>query len=50
MFLFEADVVKEILMWLSGTKIVLLLVKVALQSDGRLGKMFGDKAFRQARP
>ena len=35
---------------MGGTKILLLLVKVALHSEGILGKMFGDKTCRQARP
>ena len=50
LFLFGEDVVEEILMCLGGTKILLLLVKVDLHSEGILGKMFGDKACRQARP
>ena len=40
------DVVAEILMLLGITKILLLWVKVAFHDEGRLGKMFGDKACR----
>ena len=48
-FLFGVDVVAEILMSSGRTKILLLLVKVAFHNEGRLGKMFGDEVFRQAR-
>ena len=50
LFLFGVDVVEEILMQLGRTKVLLFLVKVALHGEGRLGKMFGDEACRQARP
>ena len=50
LFLLGVDVVEEILMRLGGTKIILLLVEVALHFEGRLGKMFGDKACRKAMP
>ena len=32
------------------TKILLILVKVALHGERRLGKIFGDEACRKARP
>ena len=49
LFLFGVDVVADILMLLGVTKIIFLMVKVALHGEGRLGKMFGDEACRQAR-
>ena len=44
LFLLGVDVVKEILMGLSGTKILLLLIEVAFYREGGLWKMFGDEA------
>ena len=44
------DVVKEILMGLSGMKILLLLIKVSFYREGGLLKMFGDEASGKARP
>ena len=43
------DVVKEILMRLSGTKILLLLIEVNFHREGGLWKMFGDEACVKAR-
>ena len=43
-------VVAEVLMSWFRTKILLLLVKVDFYSEGGLGKIFGDKACRLARP
>ena len=43
-FLLGVEVVKEIFMIVSGTKILLLLIKVAFHREGGLWKMFGDKA------
>ena len=44
LLLFGMDVVQEILMGLSGTKIILLLIEVELYREGGLYRMFGDKA------
>ena len=43
LFLLGVDVVEEILMRVSGTKIILLLIIVAFNCEGRLWEMFGDK-------
>ena len=50
LFLLGVDIVEEIPMWLSGTKIILLLVEVDFHCEGGLWKMFGDKAFGKAMP
>ena len=50
LFLLGVDVVEEILMRVSGTKIILLLIKVKFHREGGLWKMFGDKACGKARP
>ena len=50
LFLLGVDVVAEILMWLGRTKMLLLLVKVDFHGEGRMGKVFRDKTFVQARP
>ena len=44
------DVVKESLMGLSGTKILLLLIEVDLYCEGGFWKMFVDEAIKKARP
>ena len=44
------DGVKEILMRLSRTKIILLLIKMDFHLEGGLWKMFGDEACGKARP
>ena len=50
LFLLGVDVVEEILILLIGTKIILLLVKVAFHCEGGLRNMFGDKSCGKARP
>ena len=50
MFLLRVEVIKEILMKVSGTNIILLLIKVDFHHEGVLWKMFGDEACRKARP
>ena len=44
------DVIKVILIGLSGTNILLLLVELAFDREGGLWRMFGDKACGKARP
>ena len=50
LFLLGVDVIAEILMLSGRTEIILLLVKLAFHGEGRLGKMFVDKACRQVSP
>ena len=50
LFLLGVDVVKESLMVLSGTNIILLLIEVAFYHEGGLWKMFGDEACGKSRP
>ena len=50
LFFLRVDVVKEILIGLSGTKILLLLVEVAFHCEGGLCNMFGCKACGKAKP
>ena len=50
LFLIGVDGVKEILMRLSGTKIILLLIEVNFHHEGGLWNMFGDEACGKARP
>ena len=49
-FLLRVDVIKESLMIVSGTKILLLLINVAFHREGGLWKMFGDEACGKSRP
>ena len=50
LFLLGVKVVEENLMELSGTHILLLLIKVAFYHEGGLWKMFRDEAWVMARP
>ena len=50
LFFLGVDVVEEILMGLSGTKIILLLIEVAFYCDGGLWEIFGGEASGKARP
>ena len=50
LFLPGVEVVKEILMIVSGTKIILLLTKVAFHREGGLWKMFGYNDCVKASP
>ena len=50
LFFIGVDIIEEILMVLSGTEILLLLIKVAFYDEGGLWKIFGDKDSRKARP
>ena len=50
LFLLGVDGVKEILMILSGTKVILLLIEVDFHREGELWKMFGDEACGKSRP
>ena len=50
LFLLGVDVIKESLMGLIGTNIILLLIEVAFYREGGSWKMFGDEASRKARP
>ena len=49
LFLLGVDAVKESLVGLSGTKIILLLVEVEFDREGGLWKMFGDEACGKSR-
>ena len=50
LFLIGVDIVEESLVRVSGTKIILLLIKVAFHREGVLWRMFGDKACGKVRP
>ena len=50
LFLLGVDIVKESLMGLSGTKIILILVEVVFDREGVLWKMFGYEACGKSRP
>ena len=50
LFLLGVDVIKESLMGLIGTNIILLLIEVAFYREGGSWKMFGDEASGKARP
>ena len=50
LFLLGVDVVKESLMRVSGTNIILTLIEVAFHCEGGLWKMFGDESCRNSNP
>ena len=50
LFLLGVDVVEEILIRVSGTKILFLLIKVAFHREGGLWKIFIDEACGKSRP
>ena len=50
LFLLEVDASEEGLRRVSGTKTILLLIKLIFHCEGRLWEIFGDKACGKARP